>query len=51
MVRYGRHFQNKVVARLLPPERAKLSAASLEVGVFRSDAGALAELRTGRAGA
>jgi len=33
VARYGQQFKNKVVARLLPPESAKLSAVALEVGV------------------
>lgn len=33
MARYGQQFKNKVVARLLPPESAKLSVVSVEVGV------------------
>jgi transposase len=33
VARYGQQFKNKVLARLLPPESAKLSAVSQEIGV------------------
>jgi len=33
VARYGQAFKDKVVARLLPPESAELSAVSREVGV------------------
>src|ERR1035437_10126510 len=33
MARYGERFRNMVVARLLPPESAKLGAVAKEIGV------------------
>lgn len=36
MARYGQAFKNKIIARLLPPESASLSAVSREVGVCES---------------
>ena len=36
MARYGQEFKNEIVARLLPPESASLSAVSREVGVSES---------------
>jgi DNA-binding transcriptional MerR regulator len=33
MARYGEAFRNRVVARLLPPERAEVGAVAKEIGV------------------
>lgn len=36
MARYGKQFKDRAVARLLPPESAKVSDVSLQVGVSTS---------------
>lgn len=36
MARYGQAFKNKIIARLLPPESASLSAVSQEAGICES---------------